>query len=195
MNRLTIRINPDKSWALVNGSIAGFNQEEIIPPDKAVVIRDELFGQTDGSQCDFPLTITFMETGKVDVTVEFLKGVKIHPDLDLFQLAFIEAKVVELGPEQARVAYSSNAHVSVFARNYLRIRFQDWVSRFGRGFPPSGMDLAQEGYTPKADWGKLPPKEKKAKKPAEEKIVKVKNIKSKTARKKGKFTAKLAIAG
>ena len=67
--------------------------------------------------------------GKEDVTVEFLKGVKIHPDLALFQLAFIEAKVVELGPEQARLAYSSNAHVSVFARNYLRIRFQDWVSR------------------------------------------------------------------
>ena len=42
----------------------GFNQEEIIPPDKAVVIRDELFGQTDGSQCDFPLTITFMEREK-----------------------------------------------------------------------------------------------------------------------------------
>lgn len=68
MNRVNIRINPDKSWELVNGSIAGFNQGEIIPPDKAVVIRDELFGQTDGSQCDFPLTITFMETGKVDPT-------------------------------------------------------------------------------------------------------------------------------
>ena len=64
MNRLTIRINPDKSWALVTGSIAGFNQGEIIPPDKVLVIRDELFGQTDGSQCDFPLTITFMERGK-----------------------------------------------------------------------------------------------------------------------------------
>jgi hypothetical protein len=195
MNILTIRINSEKSWALITGSIAGFNQGEIIPPDKVLVIRDELFGQADGPQCDFPFTITFMETGKVDATVEFLRGVKIHPDLDLFQLAFIEAKVVELGPEQACLSYSSNAHVSVFARNYLRMRFQDWVNRFGRAFLPSGISPAQEGYTPKADWGKLPPKEKKAKKPAKEKMVKVKKVKSKNARKKWKSTAKLAIAG
>ena len=89
MNILTIRINSDKSWALITGSIAGFNQGEIIPPDKVLVIRDELFGQADGTQCAFPFTITFMETGKEDATVVFLRGVKIHPDLDLFQLAFI----------------------------------------------------------------------------------------------------------
>jgi hypothetical protein len=53
------------------------------------------------------------------------------------------------------------------------------------------MDPDQEGYTPKADWGKLPPKEKKAKKPAEEKIVKMNNIKSKTARKKGEIHGKV----
>jgi len=90
--------------------------------------------------------------------------VKIHPDLDLFQLAFIEAKVVELGPEQARLAYSSNAHVSVFARNYLRIRFQDWVSRFGRDFLPSGMDPAQEGVHAKGRLGQIAAEREEGKK-------------------------------